>query len=143
MRINNSMFYKSHYSTKAGSIYFYSSISDLRMICANSCSTSAFQFDYCDASQVNQVKYLSMPNCSHTPTVIYSIHMYHGIGIDEPSSCTSTYCTFAYNKLSDYRCIYLFSASETITMSYANIVHNNSPLSYICQWSRRFIEMFT
>ena len=49
------------------------------------------------------------------------------IRIYSPSSFTSSHCTFSNNKVSDSRCLYFYYGSETISMSYANIVHNNSP----------------
>jgi len=50
-----------------------------------------------------------------------------GILINSSSSFTSSQCTFSNNKVSHSICIYIYSDSGTITMSYANIVHNNSP----------------
>jgi len=48
-----------------------------------------------------------------------------GICIDYPISFTSSHCTFSNNKVSGYSCIDFCSNSGTIT--YANIFHNNSP----------------
>jgi len=56
--------------------------------------------------------------------------MISGIGIYSPSSFTSSHCTFSNNKVSTYICIMFYSNSGTISMSYANIVHNNSPSQY-------------
>jgi len=55
MNINYSMFYNCVCSSYGGAIYFYSSNSSLRMICANSCSCGASydgHFAYLVASQV-------------------------------------------------------------------------------------------
>ena len=119
------------------------------MICANSCSASEKHFAYLSASQVNQVEYLSVSNCSHTTSGYYSIRLQSGnqkvdntnssmnnaiqvsgIGISSPSSFTSSHCTFSNNKVSFSKYIFFYSTSGTISMSYANIVHNNSPIIY-------------
>ena len=149
MNINYSMFYNCICSNNGGAIYFYSSNSFLRMICANSCSASYFHLAYLGASQVNHVEYLSESICSHTTTGYRSIFLIYGyqrvdntnssmnnareisgIGITFPSSFTSSHCTFSNNKVSDSICIYFSSSSVTISMSYANIVHNNNPIQY-------------
>jgi len=149
LNINNSMFYNCVCSSWGGAIYFISSNSSLRMICAHRCSCGASlrgHFAYLHASQVNQVEYLSVSNCSHTTSGFYSICLnsgdqsffntnssmnnaiqYSGIYISSPSSFTGSLCTFSNNKVSEYICIYFYSSSGTISMSYANIVHNNSP----------------
>jgi len=149
MNINYSMFYNCVCSQNAGAVYISSSNSCLRMICANKCScgdTYVCHFAYLQASQINQVEYLSISNCSHSTFGHYpirldsgnqsfdntNISMNHastvsGIWIYSPSSFISSHCTFSNNKVSNYVCIYLHSTSGTIYMSYANIVHNNSP----------------
>jgi len=150
MNINYSMFYNCVCSNQGGAIYFYSDNSRLRMICANSCSCGAssdYQYALLQTSQGNQVEYLSVSNCSHITSGYCSIRLNSGIqivdksnssmnnakegsGIDinSPSSFTSSYCTFSNNKVSRESCIYFYSTSGTITMSYANIVQNNSPI---------------
>jgi len=152
MNVNYSMFYNCVCSIYGGAIYFSSSNSCLRMICANRCScgaSSCGHFAYLYASQVNQVEYLSVSNCSHITSGWYSIILesgdqrvdntnssmnnaygYSGIGIYSPSSFTSSHCTFSNNKVSHSICIEFYSTSGTISMSYANIVHNNSPSQY-------------
>jgi len=151
MNVNYSMFYNCVCSNWGGAIYFISSNSCLTMICANSCSCGATyygHFAYLSASQVNQVEYLSVSNCSHTtsgycPILLYTCDQrvdntnssmnnadqYSGIGISSLSSFTSSHCTFSNNKVSDFICIGFYSDSGTISMSYANIVHNNCPSS--------------
>jgi len=154
MNINYSMFYNCACSSWGGAIYFSSSNSYLRMICANSCSCGTCFSGGCNcghfaslsASQMNQVEYLSVSKCSHTTSGKESISLYSGnqrvdntnssmnnaervsgIDISSPSSFTSSYCTFSNNKVKYNTCIYFSSTSGTISMSYANIVHNNSP----------------
>jgi len=146
MNVNYSMFYNCVCSNWGGAIFFYSSNSCLTMICANRCSASGYHFAYLIASQVNQVEYLSVSNCSHTTSGYYPIRLdcgnqrvdnincsmnnafqFSGIVIHSPSSFTSSHCTFSNNKVSENICIYFWSTSGTISMSYANIVHNNSP----------------
>jgi len=53
-----------------------------------------------------------------------------GILISSPSSITSSHCTFSNNKVFNCVCIYLPFCSGTNSMSYANIVHNNSPSQF-------------
>jgi len=48
------------------------------MICANSCSASGKHFAYHQASQVNQVEYLSVSNCSHTTSGYDPICLVYG-----------------------------------------------------------------
>jgi len=147
MKINNSMFYKCICYFVGGAIWFDSSNSYLRLICANSCSCGAYgHFARLQASQVNQVEYLSVSNCSHTTTEMDSIYSPSGnqrydntnssmnnadrvssINIVSPSSFTSSHCTFSNNKVSFNSCIEFYSTSGTITIIYANIVHNNGP----------------
>jgi len=150
MNVNYSMFYNCVCSNWGGAIFFSSSNSYLRMICANSCSCGASSYNHFAnlvASQVNQVEYLSVSNCSHTTSGFESIRLssgnqrvdntnsslnnaiaYSGIDIYSPSSFTSSHCTFSNNKVSQSICIYFYSTSGS--MSYANIVHNNSPSGY-------------
>jgi len=121
------------------------------MICANSCSCGAYgHFVYHYASQMNQVEYLSVSNCSHTTSGNNSTCLSSGnqrvdntnssmnnaiqgsgIIISYLSPFSSSYCTFSNNMVSSSICINFYSSSGiTISMSYANIVHNNSPSQY-------------
>ena len=146
MNVNHSMFYNC-VSNNGGAIWFSSSSSFLRMICANRCSASYSFFAYFAASQLNQVEYLSVSNSSHTTSGCYpfailsgdqrvdntnnsmnSAFICSGIRINNPSSFTSSYCSFSNNKASNSRCLFFYSSSGTIIMLYANIVHNNSPI---------------
>jgi len=52
------------------------------------------------------------------------------IRIESPSSFTCSHCTFSNNKVTNSICLLFASSSGTISMSYANIVHNNSPSNY-------------
>jgi len=148
MSINETMFYNCICSNYGGAIYFDSTNSSLRMICANRCSAPNDHFAYLSTSQMNHVEYLSVSNCSQTTSGYSSICIdsgdqrlensnssmnnafrRSGIEINSPSSSTNSHCTFSNNEVSDSICIYLYSTTETISMSYANIVHNNSPSS--------------
>jgi len=126
MNINYSMFYNCVCFNDGGAIYFSSYNSSLRMICANSCSASSgYHFALLLASQVNQVEYLSVSNCSHTTSGWCSIELSSGdqrvdntnssmnnaaqtsgILIDSPSLFTSSHCTFSNNKVSLNVCIF-------------------------------------
>ena len=150
MNINNSMFYNCVCSNIGGAIYFSSHNSSLSMICANRCSCDVYSschFAYLIASQVNQVEFISVSNCSHVTSGISPFALYtgnqrvdntnssmnnaiqiSGIWISSPSSFISSHCTFSNNKVTGYSCIY-FSSTSGI-MSNANIVHNNSPSNY-------------
>jgi len=146
MNINYTMFNNCVSSSWGGGIYFSSSNSCIRMLCANKCSAFSFHFAFLKASQMNQVEYLSVSNCSHTTSGYDPICLFtgnqgfdnsnssmnnaiqgSGIHASSASSYTSSYCTFSNNKVSNSRCIYLYSDSGTISMSFTNIVHNNSP----------------
>ena len=145
MNVNNSMFYNC-IANNYGAIYFYSTNSYLRMICANRCSASWFHFVYLKTSQMNQFEYISVSKCTESNPGYYSFGLslgnqnvdytnssmnnaFWGSGIYtwSPSSYNSSYCTFSNNKVSDKYCICLGSTSGIIYMSYANIVYNNSP----------------
>jgi len=149
MNVNFSMFYRCACSSQGGAISFSSTNSYLRMICAYRCSCGASyggHFANIYASQINQFEYLSVSSCSDASYGYYSIftgkgdqrvdntnssmnNAKEGSGIRTwyPYSFTSSYCTFSNNKASHSICIYFSSSPETISMLYANIVHNNSP----------------
>jgi len=149
MYLNYSMFYNCTCSSYGGAIYFYSINSCLRMICANRCSCGAsdcYHFAWCFASQMNQVEYLSISNCSSSSSGRFSFGINSvnqridntnssmnnanegsGISIYSQTSSTSSHCTFSNNKASQCICIDFYSTIGTISMSYSNIVHNNSP----------------
>ena len=146
MKTNYTMFYNCASFGHGGAIYFHSYDSCLVMICANRCSASFYHFAYLVASQMNHVEHLSVSNCSNNPFAYYSITLasgnqivdnmnssmnnaIYGSGIRQDLSITfaSSHSTFSNNKVSDSICICFYSASRTVSMSYANIVHNNSP----------------
>jgi len=154
MNINFSMFYNCFCSVEGGAIFFNSLYSYLRMICANCCSASFSHFAYLRASQMNLVEYLSVSKCFQTTIGSFSILLNYGnqrvdninssmnnanwgsgIYIWSPSSYTSSHCTFSNNKVADRYCICLGSTSEMISMTYANIVHNNSPNNGVVTFS--------
>jgi len=150
MNVNYSMFYNCACSEQGGAIYFYSTNSCLRMICANRCSSSSnYQFAYLSASQVNHVEYVSIQYCSHTTSRSYSNYLNtgnqrvdntnssmnyafwgSGIIIMSPSSFTSSHCTFSNNVVIAYICVWFSSNSGSVSMTSANIVNNNSPSNY-------------
>jgi len=148
MNVRYSMFYRC-FANKYGVIYFFSSNSSLGMICTSRCTASWYHFAYLYASQVNHVEYLSISYCSHATDGYYSIRLnagnqrvdntnssmnnayeYSGIGITSPSSFISSHCSFTNNMVSNCICICFNTNSGTISMSYANIVQNNSPVNY-------------
>jgi len=151
MNVNCSMFHDCVCSQNGGAIYFFSSNSHLRMICAHRCSCGDSNLYgghsvYSETSHLNQVEYLSVSKCSPVLSGYYSIWLasgnqkidntnssmnnalgVSGFFIDHPSTSTSAHCTFSNNKVSERRCLQLYSESGTISILYANIVHNNSP----------------
>jgi len=148
MNVNFSMFYSCACSHYGGAIYFESNTVSLIMICANGCfSTSSwYHFAFLVAYPINNIEYLSISKCSHSTSGYMSIflqsgkqrvdktnssmnnaELYSGIRIMYPISCTSSHCTFSNNIVSRSMCINLHSNSVTVSMSYVNIVHNNSP----------------
>jgi len=149
MNISFSMFYNCICSFNGGAIFFCSpNMSCIRMICANRCSASNYQFAYLLACQANQIDYLSISNCSHSTSGFYSFYLdsgdqrvdntnssmnnaeyASGVFIYSPYSFTSTHCTFSNNKVSKCACLLIYSKSGTFSMEYDNIVHNNCPNS--------------
>jgi len=147
MNVNYSMFYNCVCSNQGGAIFFYSSYSYLRMICAHRCSASDYHFAHLRASQVNEGEYLSVSYCSHIISGSYSVYLRTGnqrvdntnssmnnankescIYIYLPSLFKSIFCTFSNNNVGSWTCISFYSTTGiTVTMSFSNIVHNNSP----------------
>jgi len=150
MNISFSMFFNCSCTNHGGAIYFNSENSNLRMICANRCScasTHNYNFACLFASGVNNVDYLSLSHCSHTTSGYYSVSLQSGsqrvdnsnislnsvihssgIRFESSSLTSSSHCTFSNNIVSSFICISYFSSSGT--MSYANIIDNNSPSNY-------------
>jgi len=144
MKVYCSMFYFCS-AIFGGAIHFNSRNTDLKMICSNKCSASYDHFAYLKSSLMNLVEHLSISTCSLTQLGSRSICFaggthkvdntnssmnnaaeISGMSISS-SSFTSTHCTFSNNKVSNNVCIQLHSISGTISMEYANIIHNNSP----------------
>ena len=152
MNLNYSMFYNCVCSQNGGAIYFGSSKFFIRNVCANSCSNGQYyhlyygHFAYLSSSLSNQVEFLSVSNCSGKLDGVDSIRSelgnqsygntnssmnngYRGssISFSTQSSSTISHCTFSNNKVSERICLEFISASGTISMSYTNIINNNSP----------------
>ena len=146
MDILFSVFFNCSCSEKGGVIWFFASNSCLKMICANKCSASSYHFANLCSSNKNQVEYLSMSNCSHSTSGSYSFNLesgkqsvdntnismnnayqVSGIWVYNPSSFTSSHCTFSNNEVFKRICVRFYSTSGSVSMSFANIVHNNSP----------------
>jgi len=159
MNVSNSMFYNCLCSNEGGAIYFDSSNSFLRMICACGCKFGDYiwgQFANIYSSLENQVEYLSL-SCGpifssgfcpifiksgnqrvyNTNSSMNNVHSYSGIGINSPLSFTSSYCSFSNNKVANSICINIFYSTYEVLLSYMNIVHNNSPSNGVlyCQGS--------
>jgi len=148
MSVKYSMFYFC-IAKNYGAIYFDSSCSILRMICANRCScgiSNSYHFAILITSQENQVEYLSISNCSYstdgyrsfclvkgsqridnTNSSMNNAIQNSGIVVSSPSTYTSSFCTLSNNKVSDSICFNFNTASGTITMLFGIFVHNNSP----------------
>jgi len=146
MDVSYSMFYNCTCTLYGGAIYYYSTNSSLKMICANRCSCKTslnYNFAYINCNQVNTMEFLSVSQCSHSTYGEYSFRISRGnqsfentnssmnndytcsgIGIDSPSSFTSSHCTFSDNKVSSNTCIHFSSFYGTMT--YAIIVNNDS-----------------
>jgi len=148
MNISYSMFYNTACSMAGGAFYFKSLSSTIRMVCANRCSCGTSysgNFALIWISQQNHVEYLSVTNCSYSTNGIHSINLLYGnhsvgntnsslnkaqygsgIRANSPSSFTSSLCTFS-NNLDFLGESISFYSSGIISMSFTNIVHNNSP----------------
>jgi len=90
MNVNYSMLYNCVCSNHGGAIWTSSS-SYLKMICANKCScgaSSGGHFSYLGASQMNQVEFLSVSNCSHTTSGYYPIRLYYGNQRIDNTNCS-------------------------------------------------------
>jgi len=148
LSIISSMFYNCTCSNHGGAIYFYSSNSSLKMICANTCSCGTDRvgnFAWIQASHLNIMQYLSVSYCSYTSLGYYSTMIsagfqnvgnincsmnkgnIYGAGIcySTSSNSSSSYCTFSDNKVNNGVSINIYQTSGT--MIYTNIVNNNTP----------------
>jgi len=153
MCIYFSMFYNCSCSSYGGAIYFHSANSNLKMICANMCSAQVFyHFAFLCASLMNHMEYTSVSHCSHIIIGDSPIFFQYGdqridnnnnsmnsatgdsgIYLYNPSTFSSSHCTFSNNYVSFFTCIYIQSdsSSNIISISSANIIHNNSPFGGI------------
>ena len=147
MSVSYSMFFNG-IATYSGAIFFDSYSSVLRMICANRCSASShYHYAYIQASKENQIEFLSLSLCSHETSGYMSIflslglqrldntnyslnkaYMSSSIRISSQTLFTSSYCTFMNNIVSYGICF--FFSPNIVTMSYANIIDNNSPSNF-------------
>jgi len=147
MSVSYSMFYNCLCSQKGGAIHFITSGNySLKMICANRCTTSNYygQFAYFEVPNENQIEYLSASSCSNTTTGYSALYLKNGnqclvnsnismnsanaygvIASNYPLCFICSYCTVSNNNVSNKICMYFLSNNGTI--SYANIVQNNSP----------------
>jgi len=145
MSITYSMFFNCC-STRGGAIYFDAKSSVLNKICSSKSSAPIYQFAYISTSDNNNVDYLSNSLCNSLDGD-QSFIMYRGnqriennnfslnnglkvsgIIIHTPVTCASKFCTISKNNASERICMLLYHNSGTI--SYSNIIHNNSPVSY-------------
>jgi len=144
--ISNCMFNNCATSTDyGGAIFLTLSMSFMKMVCANRCSSQFCHFAWVKATLSNEAVLLSMTECSYTTNGDYSVcfsegnpkvdfsncsrnyaHVISGIYFYKPStSSSSVMCTFSNNVVSAFMCIDFYSCSGT--MSYACVVNNNSP----------------
>jgi len=147
LNLSKSVFYNCSCDSAAGAIYFRSTTSYLNMICSYKCTSCWCHFEYIYSSFLCQIAYLSVAYCSHStignyPACVESGNQRigninssmnkafegSGIGIIKPSSFISSHCTYSNNYVSDSICIYC--SSNPGTLSFYNIVHNNSPSKY-------------
>ena len=150
MSVSVSMFLNCSCSESGGAIFSGSLNTVLRMVCAHRCSCGDSQwghFAYIAAEHESRIEYLSYTSCSYKEYGRWSVSMNtgnqtansincsmnhafmnSGIVIQTPSSLKFSHCTFANNNVSDSGCIALSETSETL--SFANIIHNNSPTKY-------------
>jgi len=144
MLVSSSMFINC-LSSDGGAIYFLSPVSFLKKICANQCyASSHYHFAYIRASEQNEIMYLSLSSCSLEKYGFNSIYLSSGnqsftysnssmnkayqtsgISIANPSSFTSSHCTFSNNRVQNGVCIEFYFNSGT--MFFNNIIDNNSP----------------
>ena len=144
MDVSYSMFYHCM-ANIGGAIYYNDYLSSyLRMSCGHKCSAPSNQFGWFQATQNNRLEYVSISSCSNTTSGVnplyicsgnqrmdntnYSLNCaqeFSGVAIVAPVSFSSTHCTFSNNRVSSSKCLSFFSSLGTV--SFANIVHNNSP----------------
>jgi len=144
MNVSNSMFYNCSSVNQGGAIWFSSTNSILKMLCVHGCSSQRYLFSMILCVNINEIDFLSVSSCSLSSGLITMwlecgnqkmgnsnnsmnyVHEYSGVIINSPNSFASNYCTFSNNHVEHYICIYFYR--NTGTMSFSNIVHNNSPV---------------
>jgi len=142
MSIIDSVFANCTATKNGGAIYFISSETKFRMVCAYGCSSSNGHFCYIQATNSNQFDYLSIKLCSTQGNGVGSIYIQSGnlelihsnssnniafksscINVDYSEEFAISYCTFSDN-LAANKCIGLSSTWGLI--EYCNIIQNNS-----------------
>ena len=135
---------KSSYSS--GAIYSDSLESRIENICAFQCSSNLYHFASLKSINDNHIYFLSMSYCASECNGSRSMRFYSGNQIIENTNCSlnkaksasgiffnkpisfqCSYCTFSSNRVLENQCIYFYDFIGT--MSYSNIVDNDSPLS--------------
>jgi len=143
IEISKSMFYNCR-SNNGGAIWFYSTNSVLRMVCAEKCSAIYSHFAYLRSSQGSSNTFLSISACAHITSQYESLSMNSGyqfvndtnssMNKAEIVSCLciqsaltfySCRCSFSNNIVSENTCLSLLSTSGSFI--FANIINNNSP----------------
>ena len=144
MYVSYTTFFGCHSTSNGGAIFSNAINSVLNLICANNCSSYFYLFAYLGASGKNEMEYLSVSSCSD-PTGYYTIYTFDGnqavlntnismnkaynvpgIYLKSPQALSSVHCTFSNNIASDS--LSIFFEDNYGTMSFANIVHCNSPI---------------
>jgi len=145
--LSYSMFHLCSCSNEGGAIFFVSTNSSLRKVCSSRCSGSYYNFARIQSSEENLVDYLSVTLChyiqsgyvvfrlysgyqiyDHSNSSLNKVYRVSGIGIGFSLSFIGSFCTFSNNNSSDWACFYSKNCKGTLT--FTNIVHNNSPTGY-------------
>jgi len=145
MFISSTTFYSCSCSSYGGAIFFISSNSDIKKICAHRCSASSYNhFAYLQGSQDNFVEFLSISYCSpslsgytsvclsggnqkvfNTNSSMNNANQVSGILNSNLLTHISSFCVFSNDISSNSKCI--FYENDPGTISYTNFVHNTSP----------------
>jgi len=145
--VSDSAFHYCYCTANGGAIYFSSLKSSLTMICAHMCYAVSSNFARIQASSNNYIEYLTMASCFNTTVGEFVLlafsgdqkldrinssmnfaRMASGITIHAPDKFSSSFCSFSNNVVYSNICLYLSCLIGTI--SFANIVSNNSPSGY-------------
>jgi len=147
LNLTSTIFSNCKTTTNGGAIYSESSDSYLSNVCAYQCYSAYYHFATLKSGNNNHVNFLSMNSCSNDLSGIRSLRMYYGsqivksinsslnkaelssgIYFNNPSNILFSFCTFSSNRVLKGQCIYFYEF--TGTMSYTNIIDNDSPLSH-------------